>query len=73
MNPVTEDGVRWSTKIAEAAQYVGIAPDLDRFDAQFFKVHYRLGNCMDPMSRKLLEQSYSAIYDAGMTFSSFSY
>ncbi|XP_038216632.1 fatty acid synthase-like [Zerene cesonia] len=36
------------------------------FDAQFFKVHYRLGKNMDSMSRKLLEQAFQAIYDAGV-------
>ncbi|XP_037292706.1 fatty acid synthase-like [Manduca sexta] len=44
-----------------------MVPDLDRFDAQFFKVHYRLGISMDTMARKVLEQSYQAIYDAGIS------
>ena len=47
------------------AQYTGKVPDLMLFDAQFFKVHYRQGNNMDAMARKILEQAYQAIYDAG--------
>lgn len=47
------------------AQFLGKVPGLDLFDAQFFKVHYRLGNSMDSMSRKILEQAFQAIYDAG--------
>ena len=47
------------------AQASGMAPELDRFDAQFFAVHSRLGFFIDPMSRKMLEQAYQAIYDAG--------
>ena len=42
-----------------------MAPDLDRFDAQFFSVYSQLAYAMDPMSRKLLEQAYQAIYDGG--------
>ncbi|PZC83614.1 hypothetical protein B5X24_HaOG207597 [Helicoverpa armigera] len=66
VNPLTSDRLRWSVTHPEAAQHVGTVPDLDRFDAQFFRVHYRLSNNMDPMSRKVLEQAYNAIYDAGV-------
>ncbi|KOB69631.1 Uncharacterized protein OBRU01_16488, partial [Operophtera brumata] len=67
INPITSEDIRWSYNHLEAAQYAGSVPDLDRFDAQFFKVHYRLGNTMDSMARKLLEQTYGAIYDAGIS------
>nr|XP_049699195.1 fatty acid synthase [Helicoverpa armigera]XP_049699196.1 fatty acid synthase [Helicoverpa armigera] len=66
-NPITSEGLRWNYKHPDLAQYTGMAPDLDRFDAQFFSVHFRLGNYMDPMSRKILEQAYQAIYDAGLS------
>ncbi|XP_075984125.1 fatty acid synthase-like [Anticarsia gemmatalis] len=66
LNPVTADGLRWEYNDPELSQYTGKAPGLDRFDAQFFKVHYTLGNNMDAMSRKLLEEAYQAIYDAGV-------
>ncbi|KAJ8711407.1 hypothetical protein PYW07_008649 [Mythimna separata] len=66
INPVATNRVRWTVNHPEAAQHMGTIPDLERFDAQFFRVHYRLGNSMDPMSRKVLEQAYNAIYDAGV-------
>ncbi|KOB69849.1 Uncharacterized protein OBRU01_16253 [Operophtera brumata] len=66
INPITSEDIRWSYNHPEAAQYAGSVPDLDLFDAQFFKVHYRLGNTMDSMARKILEQAYEAIYDAGV-------
>ncbi|XP_038216620.1 fatty acid synthase-like [Zerene cesonia] len=66
VNPVTSKDCRWKYDHPEVAQYTGKVPGLDLFDAQFFKVHYRLGNTMDSMSRKLLEQSFEAIYDAGV-------
>ncbi|XP_075984128.1 fatty acid synthase-like [Anticarsia gemmatalis] len=66
-NPITSENLRWAYKHPELAQYVGKAPGLDHFDAQFFTVYYRLCNYMDPMSRKMLEQTYQAIYDAGLS------
>ncbi|CAD0204515.1 unnamed protein product [Chrysodeixis includens] len=66
INPVTEDRLRWKYTHPEVANHAGAAPDLDRFDAQFFRVHLRLGNQMDAMSRKTLEQAYNAIFDAGI-------
>ncbi|KOB69781.1 Uncharacterized protein OBRU01_16351, partial [Operophtera brumata] len=44
INPITSENMRWSYNHPEAAQYAGNVPDLDRFDAQFFKVHYRLAS-----------------------------
>ncbi|XP_046964229.1 fatty acid synthase-like [Vanessa cardui] len=66
-NPVNADNPRWHYDHPEVAQYTGKVPELKLFDAQFFKVHYRLGNNMDPMGRKILEQAYQAIYDAGIS------
>ncbi|XP_045770793.1 fatty acid synthase-like isoform X2 [Maniola jurtina] len=66
INPVNKENSRWKYDHPEVAQYTGKVPGLKLFDAQFFKVHYRLGNNMDPMARKMLEQSYQAIYDAGV-------
>ncbi|XP_052739228.1 fatty acid synthase [Bicyclus anynana] len=66
INPVNNKNSRWNYDHPEVAQYTGKVPGLKLFDAQFFKVHYRLSNNMDPMARKMLEQSYQAIYDAGI-------
>ncbi|CAK1590493.1 unnamed protein product [Parnassius mnemosyne] len=70
-NPVSLNP-RWNYNHPEVAQYAGRIPDLDLFDAQFFKVHYRLGQSMDPIARKVLEQAYQAIYDAGVNPEHFS-
>lgn len=65
VNPVSEEALRFKYNHPEVMQHTGTVPGLNCFDAQFFKVHYRLGNTMDPMARKILEQTYQAIYDAG--------
>ncbi|CAG5024484.1 unnamed protein product [Parnassius apollo] len=70
-NPVSLNP-RWNCNHPEVAQYAGRIPDLELFDAQFFKVHHRLGNKMDPIARKVLEQAYQAIYDAGVNPEHFS-
>ncbi|CAG9791684.1 unnamed protein product [Diatraea saccharalis] len=66
VNPITTENKRWKSNYPEVSQYVGTVPGLDRFDAQFFKVHYRLGSSMDTMSKKILEHTYQALYDAGI-------
>lgn len=62
-----ESKPRWTFDNPEVPSHVGLIPDLDTFDAQFFKVHYHLCCNMDSMGRKVLEHSYQAIYDAGNT------
>nr|XP_037872251.1 fatty acid synthase isoform X3 [Bombyx mori] len=66
-NPITSENQRWNYSHPEVVQYTGKLPELNKFDAQFFKVHYRLANNMDPMAKKVLEQTYQAIYDAGVS------
>ncbi|XP_052738819.1 fatty acid synthase-like [Bicyclus anynana] len=66
INPITNDKTRWEFEHPEVSQYSGKVPGLELFDAQFFKIHYRLCNNTDPMARKLMEQAYQAIYDAGV-------
>lgn len=59
------DKLRFNRNHPELHNYGGIIPDLESFDAQFFGVHAKLSLSMDSMSRKLLEQTYQAIFDAG--------
>ncbi|CAB3246476.1 unnamed protein product [Arctia plantaginis] len=66
INPVTNEDLRFNYYHPEVVQHTGSVPDLPYFDAQFFKVHYRLSNTMDPMAKKVLEQTYTAIHDAGV-------
>lgn len=44
---------------------MGKLKDLSKFDAQFFGVHGKQANLMDPQARILLELTYEAIVDAG--------
>ncbi|KAH9382711.1 hypothetical protein HPB48_023267 [Haemaphysalis longicornis] len=44
---------------------MGTIRDLTKFDAQFFGVHPKQAQVMDPQLRLLLETSYEAIVDAG--------
>ena len=39
--------------------------DPSRFDAEFFGIHGKQANSMDPQGRLLLETTYEAIIDAG--------
>ncbi|KAJ2951603.1 hypothetical protein O0L34_g13759 [Tuta absoluta] len=50
----------------EAPRHLGKVKGMDKFDAQFFKVAYHHAQAMEPVSRKLLEQAYTAVYDAGI-------
>ncbi|XP_049878858.1 fatty acid synthase-like [Pectinophora gossypiella] len=57
---------RWKFKKPEVTNHHGIIPELDRFDAQFFMIFHKLSISMDPLTRKLLEHSYQAVFDAGI-------
>ncbi|KAJ8719814.1 hypothetical protein PYW08_011989 [Mythimna loreyi] len=63
---VTNENIRWDIDHPEIPKHFGMITGVDRFDAQFFKVHYKQALIMDPMSRKLLENAYMAIFDAGI-------
>lgn len=49
----------------EMPKYHGIAEDFHMFDAQFLRVPYGQAKVMDPITRKLLENVYCALFDAG--------
>ncbi|KAJ0172968.1 hypothetical protein K1T71_011144 [Dendrolimus kikuchii] len=66
-NPINDENMRWNYNHPEVCNKTGKVPGLGYFDAQFFKVHWQQGNNMDPMSRKILEQCFQAIYDAGLS------
>ncbi|KAG6451291.1 hypothetical protein O3G_MSEX007050 [Manduca sexta] len=46
--------------------FMGKIDEYDKFDSQFFKVPYLQSKFMEPYNRKLLEEAYSAIFDAGV-------
>lgn len=64
-NPVSQETCRWNTIHPEAPNFTGNIIGLEYFDANFFKVHHHFANYMEPMSRKVVELAYQAIYDAG--------
>ncbi|GBP53614.1 Fatty acid synthase [Eumeta japonica] len=56
----------WRYKHPELPPYLGRICEPETFDAQFFRMHHRLAVAADTIARKLLEQTYQAIYDAGL-------
>ena len=66
---ITEDERRWPLGLYGLPTRSGKIKDLSKFDAQFFGVHGKQANLMDPQARLLLELTYEAMVDAGMPFS----
>ncbi|XP_075977388.1 fatty acid synthase-like [Anticarsia gemmatalis] len=56
----------WSFIHPEMPKYCGKVEGFDKFDAQFFRVPYGQGEYLDPVCRKLLENAYGALFDAGV-------
>ena len=50
-------------------EVMGKVKTLTDFDAEFFGIHAKSGNTMDPMLRIMLEVAYEAIVDAGKAIS----
>ncbi|XP_059062960.1 fatty acid synthase-like [Achroia grisella] len=63
---VTTENPRWIFNHPEVPKHLGKVNGMGKFDAQFFRVHFKQACTMEPMSRKLLEHAYSAIYDSGI-------
>ncbi|XP_077551457.1 fatty acid synthase-like [Haemaphysalis longicornis] len=62
---LTDDDTRWPRGILGAPHHSGMIRDLSHFDAQFFNIHPKQAQALDPQVRLLLETSYEAILDAG--------
>lgn len=65
MDMVGNSKPRWVFKHPDLPKYVGTIKGMEKFDAQFFKVHYKQANVMDPVCRKIMEHVYGSVYDAG--------
>ncbi|XP_037041706.1 fatty acid synthase-like isoform X2 [Bradysia coprophila] len=63
---VDDSSTRWPHYSPEIPKRMGNIGALDKFDAQFFGVHYKQAHSMDPQGRILIEKAYEAIMDAGV-------
>lgn len=67
---VNDDDRRWPKGLYDLPTRIGKIKDedLQNLDAEFFKIHQKQAECMDPQMRMLLECTYEAIIDAGELF-----
>ncbi|XP_072392068.1 fatty acid synthase-like [Diabrotica undecimpunctata] len=65
LNLATEDDRRFSTELKGLPHWIAKVPELDKFDASFFDIHYKQANFTDPRQRILLETVYESVVDAG--------
>jgi len=63
---ITEDDRRWPVGLYGLPTRSGKIKDLSKFDSQFFGVHGKQANLMDPQARLLLELTYESMVDAGV-------
>lgn len=65
---VNDEARRWPAGLYDLPTRIGKIKDDDlmNLDAQFFKLHQKQAECMDPQLRMLLEATYEAIVDAGV-------
>lgn len=63
---LTDQNARWPHYHPEIPKRMGNILDIDKFDAQFFGVHSKQADSLDPQGRLLLEKAYEAIIDAGV-------
>jgi len=64
---VDDDESRWPNYHSELPTRTGKIRNLEKFDGNFFSVLSRNANYIDPQVRILLEHSYEAILDAGIS------
>ena len=64
---VTEDDRRWKPGYGGLPRRNGKLKDLSKFDAEYFQVNPLQAHAMDPQLRILLEVTYEAIVDAGIS------
>lgn len=67
---VNDEPRRWPKGLYDLPSRLGKIKDedLENFDQQFFSVHQKQAECMDPQMRMLLETTHEAIIDAGIYF-----
>ncbi|XP_050423114.1 fatty acid synthase-like isoform X2 [Adelges cooleyi] len=63
---VTDDERRWPAGLYGLPTRTGKLKELEHFDANFFGVHAKQAEVMDPQLRLMLESTYECIVDAGV-------
>jgi len=63
---VNEGERRWPSGLYGLPKRMGTIKDITRFDAQFFGIHPKQVDNMDPQLRMLLEVAYESLFDAGV-------
>lgn len=64
---IDEDESRWKKVYDEVPQRFGKIRGLSKFDSSFFSILKRVADYLDPQCRILLEKSYEAVLDAGIS------
>ncbi|XP_056629975.1 fatty acid synthase-like [Diorhabda sublineata] len=57
---------RWDFKHPQIPECSGTIPEIDKYDTGFFGIHQNESETQDILSRKLIEKSVEAIFDAGL-------
>ncbi|XP_046609411.1 fatty acid synthase-like [Neodiprion virginianus] len=63
---ITDDDRRWKLENPDIPQRTGKVNNIEKFDAEFFEMHFKEAHTMDPAARMILEHTYEAIIDAGV-------
>ncbi|XP_063406377.1 fatty acid synthase-like [Mytilus trossulus] len=64
---VTDDERRWPKGLHGLPARMGKLKNITKFDAEFFSIHQKQANSMDPQLRLLFEVTYESIIDAGVS------
>ncbi|RUS77019.1 hypothetical protein EGW08_015221, partial [Elysia chlorotica] len=70
VNMVTVDDRRWDSGYWDTPAAMAKLKSLKKFDAEFFGVHSKSAETLDPQLRILLEVAYEAVVDAGESLES---
>ncbi|GFO05493.1 fatty acid synthase-like [Plakobranchus ocellatus] len=70
INMVTVDNRRWEPGYLNLPHGMGKLKNLNLYDAEFFGIHSKSANTMEPQLRILMETVYEAVVDAGESLAS---
>jgi hypothetical protein len=68
VNMVTVNERRFKAGLHGIPKGFGALKEIDKFDADFFQIHQKQADRMDPQLRMMLEATYEALQDAGKGF-----